>query len=136
MLQGAFIAVIVASLITLPGKALDALDNWRAKPLLLAAKSAKIAGYSAFVDGKTAEGHAYYTQAATVYAMLAAAGINEALFELGKLTCVGWGVKRDPQLANFYFKRATLTHFQHERLLQIDEFKRCWMLDSAAVRAT
>ena len=69
------------------------------------AKEWKAGGYAAFVEREYGLGRARYGQAAALFKIAADRGNSNALFELGKLTCVGWGVPRDADLAQLYFQR-------------------------------
>lgn len=89
------------------------------------AKSYKNSGFKAFDRGDTGQAHLRYAQAWETYRRLADVGHGDALFELGKLTCVGWGVAENPALARKYFERAQLSDKQLERVLIIDEFRLC-----------
>lgn len=94
--------------------------------LVTIAKHAKSSGFEAFKQNKTYLAHLYYGQAIVIYTVLSKEGHTEARFELGKLTCVGFGTERNQALAKHYFDQADLQPSHKERLYKIRELRACF----------
>jgi hypothetical protein len=87
----------------------------------------KTQGFKYFEAGKAFEGQIAYARAAAILLSIIDRYDNsEALFELGKLTCVGWGVQKNQTLAKHYFGRARLDKVREARLLNVPDLAGCW----------
>lgn len=111
----------------------EAFTEWRMAPLMQVerqtysyGRALMAAGYRAFFEGDYDVGHQRYAQAVAVFKTLADRGHSDALYELGKLTCLGWGVEKKPELAQEFFHRAKLDHYKMERIKIVPEFNSCY----------
>jgi hypothetical protein len=84
-------------------------------------------GWRHFDAGRAFEGQIAYARAAAILiAIIDRYDNSDALFELGKLTCVGWGVQKNKVLARHYFTRAKLDNAREARLLNVQDLAECW----------